>query len=86
LNKAVALGDVGKLLNIDVQGEMLNLTMTMNSVIAQLSTLANEVMRVTLEVGMEGIWGGQTFVPEALHGNKLIDCPYASDHMRSREK
>jgi hypothetical protein len=38
----VALGDLGKLVNVDVQGEILNLKMTMNSgsVVAQLSMLA----------------------------------------------
>lgn len=64
VTKAVALGDLGKLVNVDVQGEMLDLKMTVNSMVAQLSTLANEVTRVSLEVGMEGILGGQAFVPE----------------------
>ena len=31
--------------------------------VAQLSTLANEVIRVSLEVGTEGILGGQASVP-----------------------
>ena len=56
--KAVALRDLGKLLNVDVQGEILDFKMTINSMVAQLSTLANEVMRVGLEVGTEGILGG----------------------------
>ena len=30
----------------------------------QLSTLANEVTRVSLEVGTEGILGGQAYVPD----------------------
>jgi hypothetical protein len=55
------LGDLGKLVNI-VQGEMLDLKMTVNSMVAQLSTLANEVTRVSLEVGT--ILGGQAFIPE----------------------
>ncbi|KAF8884649.1 hypothetical protein BD779DRAFT_1612091 [Infundibulicybe gibba] len=46
VTKAVALGDLGKLVNVDVQGEMLDLKMTVNSMVAQLSTLANEVTRV----------------------------------------
>ena len=37
--------------------------MTVNSMVAQLSTLANEVIRVSLEVGTEGILGGQASVP-----------------------
>lgn len=32
--------------------------------VEQLSTLANEVTRVSLEVGTEGILGGQAFVPD----------------------
>ena len=43
---------------------MLNLKMTLNSIVVQLSTLANEVTRVSLEVGTEGILGGQAFVPD----------------------
>jgi osomolarity two-component system sensor histidine kinase NIK1 len=48
------LGDLGKLVNVDVQGEMLDLEMTVNSMAAQLSTLANEVTWVSLEIGKEG--------------------------------
>ncbi|KAF8810634.1 hypothetical protein BYT27DRAFT_7186320, partial [Phlegmacium glaucopus] len=40
---------------------------TVNSMAAQLSTLANEVTRVSLEVGTEGISGRQVFVPD-VHG------------------
>ncbi|KAI9566571.1 hypothetical protein HD554DRAFT_1096674 [Boletus coccyginus] len=64
VTKAVALGDLGKIVNVDVQGEMLDLKMTVNSMVAQLSTLANEVTRVSLEVGTEGILGGQAYVPD----------------------
>ena len=64
VTKAVALGDLGKLVNVDVQGEMLDLKMTVNSMVAQLSTLANEVTRVSPDVGTEGILGGQAFVPD----------------------
>ena len=38
--------------------------MTLNSMVAQLSMLANEVTHVSLEVGTEGILGGQAFVPD----------------------
>jgi osomolarity two-component system sensor histidine kinase NIK1 len=74
------MGDLSKLVDVDVQGEMLDLKvplpppllpfhterglqMTVNSMVAQLSTLANEVTRVSLEVGTEGILGGQATVP-----------------------
>ncbi|KAG2087618.1 putative two-component system sensor kinase [Suillus discolor] len=57
VTKAVALGDLSKVVNVDVQGEMLDLKMTVNSMVVQLSTLANEITRVSLEVGTEGILG-----------------------------
>ena len=53
VTKPVALGDLGKLVNVDIQGEMLGLRMTVNSMVAQLSTLKNEATRVSLEVGTE---------------------------------
>ncbi|KAF8810632.1 hypothetical protein BYT27DRAFT_7209327 [Phlegmacium glaucopus] len=40
---AIALGDLAELANVDVRGD---LKMTVNSMVAQLSTLANEVTRV----------------------------------------
>ncbi|KAG5340861.1 Hybrid signal transduction histidine kinase J [Termitomyces sp. T112] len=64
VTKAVAQGDLSKLVNVDVQGEMLDLKLTVNSMVEQLSTLANEVTRVSLEVGTEGILGGQAYVPD----------------------
>lgn len=64
VTKAVAKGDLGKLVDVDVQGEMLDLKETVNSMVAQLSTLANEVTRVSLEVGTEGKLGGQAQVPD----------------------
>ena len=64
VTKAVALGDLSKQVEVDVQGEMLDLKMTVNSMVNQLSTLANEVTRVSLEVGTEGILGGQATVPD----------------------
>ncbi|KAF5372312.1 hypothetical protein D9615_009227 [Tricholomella constricta] len=66
---AVARGDLSQKItvpvqSVDVQGEMLDLKMTINSMVVQLSTLANEVTRVSSEVGAEGMLGGQVFVPE----------------------
>jgi hypothetical protein len=59
------LGDLGKLVNrVDMSGEMLDLKMVIDSVVVQLSTLANEVARVSLEVGTEGVLGGQAFDSE----------------------
>jgi len=64
VTKAVAQGNLSKFVEVDVQGEMLDLKETVNTMVLQLSTLASEVTRVSLEVGTEGILGGQAFVPE----------------------
>ncbi|KAJ8482196.1 hypothetical protein ONZ45_g15040 [Pleurotus djamor] len=63
VTKAVAAGDLSKFVEVDVQGEMLDLKQTVNSMVKQLNTLAKEVTRVSLEVGTEGILGGQAYVP-----------------------
>lgn len=47
--KVVVLGNLKKLINIDVQGGMLELKMTVNLMVAQLGTLVNEVTRASLE-------------------------------------
>ncbi len=43
---------------------MLELKMTVNWMVNQLSTLADEVTRVSLQVGTEGNLGGQATVPD----------------------
>jgi len=50
--------------NVDVQGEMHDFRLKINSMVNQLNTLANEVSRVSLEVGMEGFLGGRALVPD----------------------
>jgi osomolarity two-component system, sensor histidine kinase NIK1 len=57
--KAVALGDLSKQVQVDAQGEMLDLMIMINSMVNQLHTLADEITRVSLEVGTEGTLGGQ---------------------------
>ena len=64
VTKAVAHGNLSKVVDVDVQGEMLDLKETVNSMVAQLSSLANEVIRVSIEVGTEGRLGGQAVVPD----------------------
>ncbi|WP_033303380.1 HAMP domain-containing protein, partial [Nocardiopsis alkaliphila] len=59
---AVAKGDLGKKITIDVQGEMLELKDTFNTMVDQLSTFADEVTRVAREVGTEGKLGGRASV------------------------
>ncbi|WP_373049301.1 HAMP domain-containing protein [Vulgatibacter sp.] len=59
---AVANGDLGKKITVDVRGEMLELKNTINTMVDQLSSFASEVTRVAWEVGTEGKLGGQAQV------------------------
>ncbi len=60
---AVAKGDLSKKITVDVQGEMLALKITINTMVDQLRGFASEVTRVAREVGSEGQLGGQANVP-----------------------
>ncbi|MBI5518398.1 MAG: HAMP domain-containing protein [Deltaproteobacteria bacterium] len=60
---AVASGDLSKKITVDVQGEILDLKKTINTMVDQLSAFAGEVTRVAREVGTEGKLGGQALVP-----------------------
>jgi HAMP domain-containing protein len=62
VTKAVASGDLTKMVEVDVMGEMLDLKMTVNRMVAQLNIFASEVTRVATEVGTKGILGGQAQV------------------------
>ena len=59
---AVAKGDLTRKIEIQVEGEMATLKSTVNSMVDQLSAFASEVTRVALEVGTQGILGGQARV------------------------
>jgi len=59
---AVANGDLSKKITVDVQGEILELKRTINTMVDQLSSFASEVTRVAREVGTEGQLGGQADV------------------------
>jgi HAMP domain-containing protein/CheY-like chemotaxis protein/signal transduction histidine kinase len=61
---AVAKGDLSRKITVDVQGEILELKNTVNTMVDQLSTFAEEVTRVAREVGTEGRLGGQAQVPQ----------------------
>ena len=54
---AVAKGDLSRKITVDVQGEILVLKITINTMVDQLSSFASEVTRVAREVGTEGILG-----------------------------
>src|SRR5579871_2833815 len=59
---AVANGDLSKKIDVDAQGEILELKTTINTMVDQLSSFAAEVTRVAREVGREGRLGGQAEV------------------------
>src|SRR5205807_132448 len=59
---AVANGDISKKITVEGQGEILELKNTINTMVDQLNSFANEVTRVAREVGTEGKLGGQAQV------------------------
>jgi HAMP domain-containing protein/signal transduction histidine kinase/CheY-like chemotaxis protein len=59
---AVAKGDLSQKITVDAQGEILALKSTVNTMVDQLSSFADEVTRVAREVGTEGKLGGQAQV------------------------
>ncbi|MFF2009856.1 HAMP domain-containing protein, partial [Streptomyces sp. NPDC058195] len=60
---AVANGDLSQKVTVDVAGEMLELKNTVNTMVAQLSSFADQVTRMARDVGTEGQLGGQARVP-----------------------
>ena len=59
---AVARGDLSQKIDVDARGEILELKNTLNTMVDQLSSFADEVTRVAREVGTEGRLGGQADV------------------------
>ena len=59
---AVAKGDLSQKITVDVKGEILELKNTINTMVDQLRSFADEVTRVAREVGTEGKLGGQAEV------------------------
>ncbi len=59
---AVAMGDLSKKITVDVRGEILELKVTVNTMVDQLNSFASEVTRMSREVGTEGKLGGQAHV------------------------
>lgn len=59
---AVADGDLTKKITVDAKGEILDLKMTVNSMVDSLRMFAAEVTRVAREVGTDGRLGGQAKV------------------------
>ncbi|MFC5825543.1 HAMP domain-containing protein [Nonomuraea insulae] len=59
---AVARGDLTRQVTVEATGELLELKLTVNTMVGQLSAFADEVTRVAREVGTEGRLGGQAQV------------------------
>ncbi|MGW8955579.1 HAMP domain-containing protein, partial [Streptomyces sp. NPDC055709] len=59
---AVARGDLTRSVTVEATGELLELKLTVNTMVDQLSAFADEVTRVAREVGTEGQLGGQAHV------------------------
>jgi HAMP domain-containing protein len=59
---AVARGDLTRTVTVEATGELLELKLTVNTMVDQLSAFADEVTRVAREVGTEGNLGGQAQV------------------------
>ncbi|MFF8278838.1 HAMP domain-containing protein [Streptomyces lateritius] len=59
---AVAQGDLSQKITVTARGEILELKETINTMVDQLSSFADEVTRMAREVGTEGILGGQADV------------------------
>jgi osomolarity two-component system sensor histidine kinase NIK1 len=64
VTKAVADGDLSKKIEVDAMGEILDLKMTVNSMVDSLNSFADEVTRVAREVGTDGMLGGQAKVAD----------------------
>ena len=63
VTKAVAAGDLSRKIDVEAEGEIKELKVTINTMVDQLRTFAEEVTRVALAVGTEGNLGGQARVP-----------------------
>src|SRR5918994_1255677 len=59
---AVAQGDLSQKITVDAKGEILELKNTVNIMVDQLSSFADEVTRLARDVGIEGRLGGQADV------------------------
>src|SRR5204862_3306588 len=59
---AVAKGDLSRKITVEAKGEVARLARTINTMVDQLSSFADEVTRVAKEVGTEGKLGGQAQV------------------------
>ena len=63
---AIANGDLGQKITVDVKGEILQIKDVINKMVDQLNSFAAEVTRVAREVGTEGKLGGQAERPRRI--------------------
>jgi len=59
---SVARGDLTRKITVDAKGEILELKNTVNTMVEQLSSFADQVTRLARDVGIEGRLGGQADV------------------------
>src|SRR5207253_42241 len=59
---AIANGDLGQKITVDVRGEILQIKDVINRMVDQLGAFASEVTRLAKEVGTDGKLGGQADV------------------------
>lgn len=62
VTKAVAGGDLTKKITVDARGEILDLKETVNGMTESLSVFADEMTRLTREIGSDGCFGGRARV------------------------
>ncbi|WP_100445037.1 HAMP domain-containing protein [Glycomyces xiaoerkulensis] len=63
VTSAVASGDLNQKITVRASGEVADVKNTVNTMVDQLSSFADEVTRVAREVGSQGMLGGQAEVP-----------------------
>lgn len=62
VTQAIARGDLTQKINVEAQGEVLTLKVTVNNMVDQLDSFARELKRVARDVGVDGKMGGQANV------------------------
>ncbi|KAI4121343.1 MAG: hypothetical protein LQ338_006421 [Usnochroma carphineum] len=62
VTQAIALGDLSQKIEVNAQGEVLKLKVTINDMVDQLDAFARELKRVARDVGVEGKMGGKANV------------------------
>src|SRR3989442_1009233 len=85
---AVANGDLSRKITVDVQGEILELKNTINTMVDQLNALASEVTRVARELGTDGKLGGQAHVKGVggIWKNLTDNVNTMASNLRSQER